>query len=203
MLFFFAVEWNVLRTVGSMPQDFLCLLRLFLDKLDWKSHKKSQWPISKNVKFLFSIQYSFCEVLLIFHQKCYFISKRGQTEVPITNGVLRSAVGRMSTDFIFHRFFFYWSLTLMGVSWLWSYGSWIFNYLYDQCLPPLKLWVVLEITLCDKVGQWLMTGRWFSDGTPVSSPNKTYHHDIINWIIWANSSQKDNYHKLNLYYRNQ
>ena len=24
---------------------------------------------------------------------------------------------------------------------LWSYGSWIYNYLYNQCLSPLKLWV--------------------------------------------------------------
>jgi len=24
---------------------------------------------------------------------------------------------------------------------LWTYGSWIFNYLCNQCLPPLKLWV--------------------------------------------------------------
>jgi hypothetical protein len=28
-------------------------------------------------------------------------------------------------------------------------------------------------TLCDKVCQWLMTGRWFSPGPPVSSTNKT------------------------------
>ena len=28
-----------------------------------------------------------------------------------------------------------------GLSWSWSYGSWIYNYLYNQCLSPLKLWV--------------------------------------------------------------
>ena len=33
-------------------------------------------------------------------------------------------------------------------------------------------------TLCDKVCQWLATGQWFSPGTPVSSTNKTDHHDI-------------------------
>ena len=33
-------------------------------------------------------------------------------------------------------------------------------------------------TWCDKVGQWLATGPWFSPGTPVSSSNKTEHHDI-------------------------
>jgi len=36
---------------------------------------------------------------------------------------------------------------------------------------------VLDTTLCDKVCQWLVTGQWISPGTPVSSTNKTYHHD--------------------------
>ena len=26
-------------------------------------------------------------------------------------------------------------------SWSWSYGSWIYKYLCNQCLSPLKLWV--------------------------------------------------------------
>ena len=26
-------------------------------------------------------------------------------------------------------------------SWSWSHGRWIYNYLYNQCLSPLKLWV--------------------------------------------------------------
>jgi hypothetical protein len=41
-------------------------------------------------------------------------------------------------------------------SWLWSYGSWIYNYLCNQRLSPLTLWVlipfrrsVLDTTLCD------------------------------------------------------
>jgi hypothetical protein len=57
------------------------------------------------------------------------------------------------------------------------YGSWIYNYLCNQCLSPLMLWVRISIrarctTLCDKVCQWLATGRWFSLGPPVSSTNK-------------------------------
>ena len=50
----------------------------------------------------------------------------------------------------------------------------------NQCLSPLTLWVrippkriLLNITLCDKVCQWLAADRWFSPGTPVSSTNKT------------------------------
>ena len=70
-----------------------------------------------------------------------------------------------------------------GPSWPWSYGSWIYNYLCNQCLSPLMLWVRITIrarctTLCDKVCLWLTTGQWFSPGPPVSSTNKTDHHDI-------------------------
>ena len=64
----------------------------------------------------------------------------------------------------------------------WSYGSWIYNYLCNQCLSPLMLWVRILIrarctTLCDKVCQWLATGQWFSQRPPVSSTNKTDRHD--------------------------
>ena len=73
----------------------------------------------------------------------------------------------------------------------WSYGSWIYNYLCYQCLSPLTLWVwrplwrgVLDTTLCDKVCQCLATCLWFSPGTPISSTNKTDHHDIsYSWNI--------------------
>jgi hypothetical protein len=58
-------------------------------------------------------------------------------------------------------------------SWPWSHGSGIYNYLWNQCLSPLMLWVRISIrtrsrTLCDKVCQWLAAGRWFSPGPPVS-----------------------------------
>jgi len=59
------------------------------------------------------------------------------------------------------------------LSWLWSYGSRIYNYRCKQCLSPQNLWVripfsrgLLDTTLCDKVCQWLAKGRWFSSGTP-------------------------------------
>ena len=61
---------------------------------------------------------------------------------------------------------------------------------YHQCLSPLMLWVrfsirVRCITLCDKVCQWLATGRWFSSCTPVSSTNKTDRHDITEILLKA------------------
>jgi hypothetical protein len=68
-------------------------------------------------------------------------------------------------------------------SWPWSYGSWIYNYLCNHCLSQLILWVRISTrarctTLCDKVCQWLATGRWFSPDPPVSSNYKTDRHDI-------------------------
>jgi hypothetical protein len=70
----------------------------------------------------------------------------------------------------------------------WSYGSWIYNYICNQCLSPLKLWVRipnLDITFCDKVCQWLASGLWFSLGTLdlVSSNNKTDRHDITEILL--------------------
>ena len=71
---------------------------------------------------------------------------------------------------------------------LWSYGSWIYNYLCNQCLLPLMLWVWISIRarctiLCDEVCQWLATGRWFSPGSLVSSINKTGRCDITEILL--------------------
>jgi len=38
-------------------------------------------------------------------------------------------------------------------------------------------------TFCDKVCQWLTTGRWFSPGPPVSTTNKTDRNEItVKWL---------------------
>ena len=42
---------------------------------------------------------------------------------------------------------------------------------------------VLDTPLCDKVCQWLATGHWFSQGTPVSSTNKTNRYDITEILL--------------------
>ena len=82
-------------------------------------------------------------------------------------------------------------LYLVGQAWSWSYDSWIYSYLCNQCLSTLTLWVrtplrwgVLDSTLCDKVCQWLAASQWFSLCTPVSSTNKTDRHDNIAKILW-------------------
>jgi hypothetical protein len=61
---------------------------------------------------------------------------------------------------------------------------------HNQYLLPLKLWVrtrswrgVLDTTLCDNGCQWLVTGQWFSQGTPVYSTNKTDRHDITEILL--------------------
>jgi hypothetical protein len=87
------------------------------------------------------------------------------------------------------RFFLIKLCSFIIQGWSGSYGSWIYNYLGNRCLQPLKLFEscswdsVLYTTLCDKVCQWLTTGQWFSPGILVSSTNKTVRHDITEILL--------------------
>ena len=53
----------------------------------------------------------------------------------------------------------------------------------DARLFHWKTKTVLDTTLCDKVCQWLATVQCFSPSTPVSSTNKTDHHDITEILL--------------------
>ena len=62
----------------------------------------------------------------------------------------------------------------------------------NQCLSPPKLWVwtlfMARCTryiflLCDNVFQWLVTCRWFSPGTLLSSTDKTDCHVITEILL--------------------
>ena len=59
----------------------------------------------------------------------------------------------------------------------------------DQCLLPLKLIVRIPLMArctrynIDKVCQRLAAGRWFSPGIPISSTNKTDHHEITEVLL--------------------
>jgi hypothetical protein len=59
----------------------------------------------------------------------------------------------------------------------------------DQCLLPLKLIVRIPLMArctrynVDKVCQRLAAGRWFSPGIPISSTNKTDHHEITEVLL--------------------
>ena len=48
---------------------------------------------------------------------------------------------------------------------------------------PLSWQGVLDTTLCDRVCQLLVIGRWFSPGSPVSSTNTTDSHDITEILL--------------------
>jgi hypothetical protein len=60
-----------------------------------------------------------------------------------------------------------------------AYHHWCeFEYESGRC--------VQHYHLCDKVCQWIATGRWFSPGSPVSSINKTDRHNITtNFIVFG------------------
>ena len=82
-----------------------------------------------------------------------------------------------------------------GSSWPWSYGSWIYNYLCNQCLSPLMLWVRISIrarctTLCDKVCQWLATGLWFSP--PIKLTATIYNWNIVESGVKHHQTNKTN-----------
>ena len=84
----------------------------------------------------------------------------------------------------------FWSLSITPLlpMWSWSCGSWMYNYLCNQYILPLMLRVRISIkpryaALCDKVCRWLVTGRWFSLGFPVSSTNKNDSHDITEILL--------------------
>jgi hypothetical protein len=89
----------------------------------------------------------------------------------------------MHTDIIMHAF----AYVVLAPPLSWSYNSWILNYISNQCVSPLTLWVriplrrcVLDTALCNKICQWLATVRRFS---PVSSTNKTDRHDIVEILL--------------------
>ena len=96
---------------------------------------------------------------------------------------------RQHKQIMSHQWYWYF-VSPSELSWSWSYGSWIYNYVCNQCLSLLKLCVrvplrrgVLDVTLCYKVCKWLATGQWFSPYTPVSSTNKTNRHDITEILL--------------------
>jgi hypothetical protein len=86
------------------------------------------------------------------------------------------------TAIILYIYIIYIILPLIkGPSWSWSYGSWIFNYLCNQCLSPLKFklhsWRVLDTTLYDSLS---VTWSWFS---LVCSTNKNWLYNITEILL--------------------
>jgi hypothetical protein len=71
---------------------------------------------------------------------------------------------------------------------------------YSCEFEPRSWWGVLDTTLSDKVCQWLATGRWFSQSTPISSTNKTdRHYNVYNWTIFESDVKYHN-HNFDFYF---
>ena len=77
-----------------------------------------------------------------------------------------------------------------GPSWVWLYGSRVYNYICNQCLSLLKLWVLIQLmvrcvwyNIMWSVCQWLVAGRWFSPYTLVSSTNTNVGHDTTEILL--------------------
>ena len=67
-----------------------------------------------------------------------------------------------------------------GPSWAWSYGSWIYNYLYNHFPITTKI-VSSNLVHCEVYSIQHYVIEFvsnFQQGTPVSSTNKTDHHYI-------------------------
>jgi len=76
--------------------------------------------------------------------------------------------------------------SVLGPSWPWSYGSWIYNYLCNQSLSPWKLRVRTSgevYSIRHHVIKFVSYWSWFSPGIPVSSTNKTDRHDIAEILL--------------------
>jgi hypothetical protein len=79
---------------------------------------------------------------------------------------------------------------IMLPSWSWSYVSWIYNDLCDQCISPLTLRVwfplrrgVLDTTVCDKVDQWFAQVGGFRRVFRFSPPIKLTGTEILLKVV--------------------
>ena len=111
---------------------------------------------TRNVWYFFVLYYIFLLVLFCFDFFFLVIIMRTNTNISC-NTILLITIWRFGYHYSsmikqFWRSFCPLSLRLYhqkawhlqflhfeGPSWSWSYGNWIYNYLFNQCLPPLKL----------------------------------------------------------------
>ena len=75
---------------------------------------------------------------------------------------------------------------IWGLSWPWSYSSWIYNYLCNRSLSPLMLWVQLPRGVQHYVIKFVSDLRQvngFLPGPPVSFNNKSDCHNITELLL--------------------
>ena len=85
-----------------------------------------------------------------------------------------------------------WLGSFMMLLWSWSHGSWIYNYLCNQHLLPLKLWVPIPFTArctisCDKVSQFLTYSITF---------RICYEIHYTSTLYWNHCQRKGHYYDL-------
>jgi hypothetical protein len=95
---------------------------------------------------VYSIQhYINMSILFFITGKCNNRNERNHTDIymPKYNWKLSFYVENIGwkengNDMIGWIFLLY---ICFGPSWSWSHGSWIYNYLCNRCLSPIKLWI--------------------------------------------------------------
>jgi DNA-directed RNA polymerase subunit RPC12/RpoP len=83
-------------------------------------------------------------------------------------------------------YYVFYKIVLIGCFRVWAlklYSEFSGPAWFTLMFEPCSWRGVLDTTLCDKACQWLAAGRWFSLGNPVSSTNKTEHHDITEILL--------------------
>ena len=72
-----------------------------------------------------------------------------------------------------------------SISWIYPWSSIFFNeiHYHFKFVVPVDMLCLINVGSWNKVCKWLATGLWFSPGTPVSSTNKTGHHDIAEILL--------------------
>jgi hypothetical protein len=87
---------------------------------------------------------------------------------------------------IFISIHFYITRDKWRLSWSWSYGSWIYNYLCNQCLSPLRLWVrILLMAMCTGCLRFYYESIWITPFLLQSKIARVFH--FIRYIILRSS----------------
>ena len=124
---------------------------------------------------------------LLKKKKCMFLMIRHQCASNVLNCHMNDGLNwlwqqciifKISVQFVFK-----------GLSW--SQSSWIYNYLHNQCLSPLQLWVPIPLMArCTRHNfMWSSLSVTcdrsvvFSEYSGFPSTNKTDHHDITDEIF--------------------
>ena len=121
----------------------LCLFLFKNKQITQKNNvfSKFYWKLGPNWFVVTNNQsYLFLNIKMSFNYKMYFQYLSNVDESPATQGGKENYWRKLTLDGTYlkvQKYFF----GIWGPSWSWSYDIWIYNYLCNQCLSPLTLWV--------------------------------------------------------------